>query len=104
MNTLNSLSVQRSCKNASGKGKLERMLELFAKGYRLNTFKAKELGDTCLHTTISSLQTKHGIHFSREWETLPGRFGPARVRRYWLDSDDLRKAREIVKKNTARAS
>lgn len=83
-------------------GKLDRMLILFSEGYCLNTFQAKELSDTCLHTTISDLQIRHGIKFAREWQTVFGRYGAARVRRYWLDGDNLIRANEIVSRKGKR--
>lgn len=78
-------------------GKLDRMLSLFSKGYRLNTFQARDHGDSCLHTTVSTLQSRHGIKFSRDWQSLSGRFGPVRVRRYWLEGKSLEKAQRHVK-------
>ena len=77
-------------------GKLARMLSTFAKGEKLNTFAARDLGDTCLHTTVCDLQQRHGVKFSRDWQTVTGRFGKARVRVYWLQGEDLEKARNIV--------
>ena len=84
-------------KHHSRPGKLDQMLATFAKGEKLNTFAARELGDTCLHTTVSGLQRRHGVSFSRDWQTVPGRFGSVRVRVYWLQGEDLQKARRIVK-------
>ncbi len=77
-------------------GKLFRMLSTFAKGEKLNTFAARDLGDTCLHTTVSDLQLRHGVKFSRDWQTIDGRFGSVRVRVYWLQGEDLQRARQIV--------
>lgn len=77
-------------------GKLDRMLSTFAKGEKLNTFAARDLGDTCLHSTVSSLQKRHGVKFARQGQTVSGRFGSSRVMMYWLEGDDLLKARRIV--------
>lgn len=51
----------------------------------LNTFEAsKEYGDTCLHSTVSTLRSfGHVIH--DEWEDIRNRFGGiTRVKRYRL--------------------
>jgi len=84
--------------NSRGKvGKLQRMLSVFASGMRLNTFQAKELGDTCLHTTISDLQARHNVTFSRQWEKIKNRFGTeTRVLCYWLEGVNLERAQAII--------
>ncbi len=89
---------RHSNNNSSGKvGKLQRMLSVFATGMRLNTFQAKELGDTCLHTTVSDLQARHSISFSRQWEKVLNRFGTeTRVLRYWLEGINLERAQAII--------
>lgn len=76
--------------------KLYRILSTFAKGEKLNTFAARDLGDTCLHSTVSTLQNRHGLNIARDWQTVPGRFGDSRVRVYWIEGEDLQKARRIV--------
>lgn len=56
----------------------------------LNTFEAnREYGDTCLHTTVSTLRSfGHVIH--DQWEEVRNRFGgTSRVKRYRL----IRRAR-----------
>jgi hypothetical protein len=83
-------------KRNSRLGKLDRILSTFAKGEKLNTFAARDLGDTCLHSTVSSLQKRHGVKFARQGQTVPGRYGSSRVMMYWLEGDDLLKARRIV--------
>lgn len=78
-------------------GKLDRMLSVFASGMSLNTFQAKELGDTCLHTTVSSLQARHCLTFDRSNEKIKNRFGSyTRVMRYWLSGHDLERAQQII--------
>jgi hypothetical protein len=78
-------------------GKLARMLVVFAGGEGLNTFQAKEVGDTCLHTTICDLQNQYCITFSREWEYVANRFGTySRVLRYWLEGASLQKAQALI--------
>lgn len=64
----------------------------------LNTFEAIQLGDTCLHSTISTLRAK-GYPILDEWEEVPNRFGGVtRVKRYWLDQTVIKK-RESEKKH-----
>jgi len=89
---------RQSDDNSSGKvGKLARMLCVFASGISLNTFEAKEAGDTCLHTTIRDLQARHGITFTRQWEKIKNRFGTeTRVLRYWLEDVSLERAQAII--------
>jgi len=78
------------------RGKLNRMFCNFAKGKRYNRFSAERAGDHCLPTTISDLQRKHGIYFSRRFIKVPNRFySETRVNLYWLEGDSLIKAREI---------
>lgn len=80
-------------------GKEHSMLIHFAKGTRLHRFTAEKLADHCLPTTISGLQKKHAIKFSREWVEVPNRFKQTtRVRLYFLEGDNLTKARAIVSK------
>lgn len=78
-------------------GKEESMLIHFAQGKRLHRFSAERLADHCLPTTISDLQRKHSISFSREWVEVQNRFNrPTRVKLYYLQGENLRKALEIV--------
>lgn len=90
------LDNKRSNHISSGKhGKLIRMLSVFVSGASLNTFDAKEIGDTCLHSTVSDLQKRYGIKFSRAWEGVLNKYGTVtRVLRYNLDGADLERARQ----------
>lgn len=91
-------TTQANDNSGAGKvGKLPRMLCVFASGMSLNTFQAKEMGDTCLHTTVSDLQARYGVHFERESEKISNRFGTtSRVMRYWLAGEQLEKAQAII--------
>jgi len=83
--------------NTNTKGKLNAMLRLFADGERLHRFQAERIGDHCLPTSVSDLQIKHLIKFSRERVKVPNRFGSGTsVCEYWLEGDQLQKAREIT--------
>ncbi len=67
------------------------------RGY--NTFEAsRELGDSCLNSSVSTYENQHGLKISREWETVRNRFGTnTRVMRYWLESDSIEKALQLVR-------
>lgn len=83
--------------NSKKPGKLESMFRVFAGGRRLHRFQAEILGDHCLHSSISGLQTKHGVTFSRKWIKVPNRFGTeTRVMLYWLEGKDLERAQGII--------
>lgn len=78
-------------------GKEESMLTHFAQGERLHRFSAERLADHCLPSTVSSLQRKHLISFSREWVEVQNRFKkPTRVKLYFLQGEHLVKAQAIV--------
>jgi hypothetical protein len=78
-------------------GKEESMLIHFAQGKRLHRFSAERLADHCLPSTVSSLQRKHSIEFSREWVEVPNRFRKqTRVKLYYLQGEHLFKAQAIV--------
>jgi len=78
-------------------GKVESMLVHFAQGKRLHRFSAERLMDHCLPTTVSDLQRKYSITFSREWVEVPNRFKrPTRVKLYYLVGEHLHKAQAIV--------
>ena len=78
--------------------KQDKMLKLFAEGERLHRFQAERYGDHALHSTISSLQKKHGIYFERVFIQVETRHGrPTNVKLYWLKGLNLIKARAYIK-------
>ena len=78
-------------------GKLNSMLLNFASGKHFNRFDAEVVGDHCLPSTISDLQKRDGLTFSRKWEKVPNRFGTfTKVMRYWLEGDSLIRARQLM--------
>lgn len=78
-------------------GKLISILGHFARGKRLHRYQAEKLGDHCLHTSVSGLQLKHHIRFSRRRVKVPNRINIMTcVMLYWLEGKDLEQAREIV--------
>lgn len=78
-------------------GKLDSMFARFATGDRLHRFQAEKIGDHCLHTTVSSLQAKYSLKFSRQWVKVSNRFGSdTRVMMYWLEGDNLLRAQKVM--------
>jgi hypothetical protein len=87
----------RAHSNQLDLGKERGMLLRFATGESHHRFSAERLGDHCLPTTISDLQTRYGLFFSRKRINVPNRFGSSTsVMRYWLDDIHLEKARRIL--------
>jgi len=70
--------------------KNERVLAALMLGRSYNRFESeRELHDHCLHSTVSTLERKHGLTISRKFETVPGYQGsPTRVCRYWIGLDE----------------
>ena len=97
-------------KKPSGSGKQQRVnqkigtkkfniIQHFLKGFSLNRFEAEELGDHCLHSTVSTLVNKLGFEISRKWEAAPNRFdGTTRVKRYWFSESDIQKIKLLKEK------
>ncbi len=79
------------------KSELAAFIDRGQRGY--NTFEAsRELGDSCLHTSVSTYENQHGLKVSRRWETVRNRFGTnTRVMRYWLEGDSIEKAHQLVR-------
>jgi len=70
--------------------KTGRVLKALMTGESYNLFEAEsDLHDRSLHSTVSTLQNKHGIKISRAYEYAPG-FGGTKTRccRYWIDLDE----------------
>jgi hypothetical protein len=73
------------------------ILNVLAADRSLNRFEAARLHDTCLNSTISTLQSK-GLCIHREWEKVPCVNGTkvVTVCRYSLPADELPKARRLL--------
>lgn len=70
-------SPQKQCNKQSS------ILAIMKEGKSLNRFEAENIGDHCLHSTISTLRNK-GYKFNDEWEYVKTRFGrEVHVKRYW---------------------
>jgi len=73
------------------------IIQHFLKGLSLNRFEAEELGDHCLHSTVSTLFNKLGLEIPRKWEVVPNRFGSTtRVKRYWFSESDIAIIRKLL--------
>lgn len=76
-----------------------RMLALFVDGFKLNRIEAIPHGDTCLNSTVSKLESKHQLHFSRRNEKRRNAHGmDSTFTRYWLEGENLELARCIVQR------
>jgi hypothetical protein len=64
----------------------------------LNRFEAeRDVGDHCLHSTISSLAHGYGLNFERQLERVPNHWGqPCDVTRYSLPTSEHQKARTVL--------
>ena len=66
-------------------------------GARVTRFDSERVGDHCLPTTISELQSLEGIAVSREMTKRPTRFGkPISCAQYWLDRENIGKAQKLL--------
>lgn len=94
----NALQNQQSnCSIKSSKPtKTKRVLvALMERSY--NRFEAaRSLSDWCLHSTVSTIQSK-GIIVLRKFETVPGfDNNPTSVKRYWIAEDQFDKAAKYL--------
>ncbi|NOU24500.1 MAG: hypothetical protein HOO90_03080 [Methylotenera sp.] len=93
-------------KNQNGITKNQTMLSEFIQAGRrgLNRFEAnRHHHDSVLNTTISDLQKKYGVYFSREMERVPNFKGTkTSVMRYWLDDVNMAIAIEALEAEESR--
>lgn len=75
--------------------KIQRVFQALASGRSYNRFEAaRELHDTCLHSTVAAIQQRYGVQVFRRYETIRGFQGaPTPVCRYRLVGPELIKAR-----------
>ena len=82
-----------TAKNQDTSTKNHAMMKAFIKVglLGLNRFQAsRHYHDTVLNSTISVLQKKYSIYFSRKRETVPNfTGGKTNVKRYWLDETNM---------------
>lgn len=80
--------------------KIQRVFSALMNGQSFNRFEAeRKLHDHCLHTTVSTIQQKYGIHVAREFETVPGYMGlPTRCCRYWIPEDERSRINNLREK------
>ena len=68
--------------------KNERVFQALMSGRSFNRFEAeRQLFDHCLHSTVATLEMKHRITISREYETVSGR--------YWISEEEIKRIEEI---------
>ena len=77
--------------------KWKRVLRAFYEGDTLNRFEAERtLHDHCLHSTVSTIQTK-GVAILRRLERVPGFMGiPTECCRYWIAPEARQRAAELL--------
>lgn len=82
------------------KTKKARVFEAFLRGEKHTRFTAaRELHDTCLHSTVSTLQHDYGIQIARTLVTVPGYMGsPTQCCLYWLEQEEIDKYSDRIKK------
>ena len=61
----------------------------------------RDLGDSCLNTTVCKIQEKYGLRVDRELIDADGRYGTVKIARYWLSPDEKAKARKILGREAA---
>lgn len=89
--------AQEGKKHASKPTKILRVLHGLVERNSLTRLDAWRLyGDACLNTTVSTIQQRFGITVARELIQVEGRFGTARVARYWLSPSEKARARRIL--------
>jgi hypothetical protein len=81
--------------------KTDRVYTALMQGKSFNRFEAARLlHDTCIHSTVATLQQKHRINISRQYEIVSGYQGnPTSVCRYWIDIKE--RERIISRRKTA---
>lgn len=79
--------------------KINRVFLALASGRSYNRFEAaRELHDTCLHSTVSDIQQRFDVQIDRSFEVVPGYQGaPTHVCRYRLIGPELIKARQRLR-------
>lgn len=82
------------------KTKKLRVFEAFLRGEKHTRFSAaRELHDTCLHSTVSTIQRDYGVRISRALITVPGYMGsPTQCCLYWLENEEIDKFSDDIKK------
>ncbi len=80
-----SLKSQRAKKNILRKN--DTILNALVKA-PLTRFRAEELGDHCLPSTISGLSKQHDLELPRRWVKVPNRFGGETPCKEYTTSDE----------------
>lgn len=76
--------------------KIETILAALVRGEKLHRFDAFKYHDTCLNSTVSTLQNNHGIPISRKGITVIRHGNKVAVKLYWLPPTSLGRANEVL--------
>ena len=89
-------ATQKSSQNSRKQKHIVALYHLYRVGHKgLNTFEAKVLyGDTCLHSTISTLVHDYSFQIPRKSEYVGE--SPRPFSRYWLCESDRAKAESLL--------
>lgn len=76
--------------------KNERVFKALMSGGSFNRFEASTLlHDSCLNSTVATLEQKHRITISRKYETVRGYMGnPTKCCRYWIAEEEIKRIEE----------
>lgn len=78
-------------------GKTKEIVKPLACGRRLSCLDHYWTGDTCLHSTVSSLSKQYGLSIPREWMKKPNRVGVlTRVKDFWFSAEDRAKMLPLI--------
>lgn len=70
------------------------ILDALMAGQSLHRFQAERIGDHCLPSTISALQTKYNLYIDRQRIKVSCRFGSVSVNRYSIPEPERRKMKQ----------
>jgi len=82
--------------------KEDTVFQALMSGRSFNRFEAeRQLHDHCLPSTISILESKHGIEISRKREKVPCLGGTTNPCRYWIDVEERGRFNNLKAKKEA---
>jgi hypothetical protein len=77
--------------------KQQKVISEFLKNKKLSCLDHYWLGDTCLHSTVSTLSKRYGLEIPRKRQKLPNRQGKkVSIVLYWFSETDKQKATKIL--------
>jgi len=89
--------------------KTDRVFNALLTGKSFNRFEAARLlHDTCIHSTVATLEGKHRMIINRKFEQVPCFGGnKTNVKRYWIAPDEIQRIknrRQMLGKEKAQPS